>query len=119
MVEEEAVEGADGEDFGVPVVEDGAVGEGELVGGDAFHAGAGGVSVPWCRDALMILFSALRDLKQKRHYGEGTCSPILPKVAAIEWYAAICNYYEYGYGFHNQARNKLTQGRCSKACRLH
>ena len=41
MVEEETVEGTDCEGFGVPVVESGAMGEGEFGGGEAFHAGSG------------------------------------------------------------------------------
>lgn len=40
--EEEVVEGAEGEDFGVPVVDGDAVGWGQFGGGEAFHACSAG-----------------------------------------------------------------------------
>lgn len=42
LVEEKDVEGADGENLGVPVVDGDAVCFGELGGWKAFHAGSGG-----------------------------------------------------------------------------
>jgi hypothetical protein len=45
LVQDEAVEGAEGEDLGVPVVDSDAVGLGELAGREAFHASSVGVLV--------------------------------------------------------------------------
>lgn len=38
LVQKVAVECSDGYDFGVPVVEDVALGQGQFIGGEAFHA---------------------------------------------------------------------------------
>ena len=48
LIQEEAVEGANGDDFSMPVVEDVTVGRGEFVLGQTFHASpAPRVSTSW------------------------------------------------------------------------